>query len=317
MENSSKLIPLIRQQAFCKFATELNILRDTLLDHYGDAIQAILFYGSCFRNGNIDDGIVDLYMIVDHYNVTYVNRFHALLNKLLPPNVFYLEADSKNIKVRAKYAVISMSDFQRGVSMSWFHSYLWGRFAQPAGLLYFRDDSAADSVCKAFCQAVITFMKRTLPSIPEKFDTLKLWHQGLLLSYRAELRAERHAKLIRLVEASSEYYDQLTQEAMSMMPYAVDGIPGEDFTNFHSRISRRKRLANQLAWRARFILGKLLSLLRLSKALFTFKGGIDYVLWKIERHSGIRIEVEPRLRRIPIAGILSIFWRLYRRGAFR
>jgi hypothetical protein len=57
--------------------------------------------------------------------------------------------------------------------------------------------------------------------------------------------------------------------------------------------------------------------LRLLKALFTFKGGIDYVLWKIERHSGVTIEVAPRLRRIPLIGIAVIFWRLYRRGAFR
>ena len=34
-----------------------------------------------------------------------------------------------------------------------------------------------------------------------------------------------------------------------------------------------------------------LSVLRLLKALFTFEGGLDYIAWKLERHSGQRIEV--------------------------
>jgi hypothetical protein len=77
------------------------------------------------------------------------------------------------------------------------------------------------------------------------------------------------------------------------------------------------RLCNGAAWRARILLGKLLSALRLVKGLLTFKGGVDYILWKIERHSGVRVEVGPQLRRFPPLAILVIMWRLYRRDAFR
>ena len=40
--------------------------------------------------------------------------------------------------------------------------------------------------------------------------------------------------------------------------------------------------------------GKLLHVLRLMKATTTFKGGADYILWKVERHSGVRVEVSER-----------------------
>ena len=42
-----------------------------------------------------------------------------------------------------------------------------------------------------------------------------------------------------------------------------------------------------------------------------------YILWKIERHSGVRVEVTPRQRRHPFIFALPLFWRLYRQGAFR
>ncbi len=36
----------------------------------------------------------------------------------------------------------------------------------------------------------------------------------------------------------------------------------------------------------------------------TFRGGVDYILWKIERHSGVKVEVPLRLQTLPAAGNL-------------
>jgi len=57
--------------------------------------------------------------------------------------------------------------------------------------------------------------------------------------------------------------------------------------------------------------------LRLAKAVFTFENGADYLAWKIERHTGVHIEVTPRLRRHPILLSPPVLWRLLRRGAVR
>jgi hypothetical protein len=235
-----------------------------------------------------------------------------MCNRLLPPNVFYLETSGEDGVIRAKYAIVSMADFQRGTSTRWFHSYLWGRFAQPAGIVFCRDASVSILLYTAFSQAVITLVTRTLPSLPAQFDARRVWCQGMLLSYRAELRAERPEKLARLFEWNPRYYQQLTKS----LPYSINEVTGEGVCRWEAQISSRIRFFNRLAWQLRFFQGKLLSVMRLLKALLTFNGGIAYVLWKIKRHSGISIEVPPRLARIPLLGMIYVFWRLYHSGAF-
>ena len=51
--------------------------------------------------------------------------------------------------------------------------------------------------------------------------------------------------------------------------------------------------------------------------LFTFEGAVDYVRWKIERHSGVQLELSPRARRHVLVTGWIVAWRLYRRGGFR
>jgi hypothetical protein len=63
--------------------------------------------------------------------------------------------------------------------------------------------------------------------------------------------------------------------------------------------------------------GTALSILRLLKASFTFDGGLPYLAWKIERHSGVKIEITPFMRRHPRLGALGALWRTRRRGGFR
>ena len=63
--------------------------------------------------------------------------------------------------------------------------------------------------------------------------------------------------------------------------------------------------------------GKLLSILRLVKGLFTFEGGLDYIAWKLERHSGEEIHIPDKVRRAPLIHLWAFFWGLYRRGIFK
>jgi hypothetical protein len=239
------------------------------------------------------------------------------LNKLLPPNVFYLEIEFEEHVIRSKYTVFSMADFEQGTSMRWFHSYLWGRFSQPVGLVYACSEQAAKRVKAALGQALVTFLSRAVPALPTGFNARELWRSGLLLSYRSELRSERPEKLGVLFDTNRAYFEQLTAAAIGRLPYSVTAVGDSEPVRYESQISRQIRYCSRFAWQVRFWQGKLLSVLRLLKALLTFKGGVDYILWKIERHSGVTIEATDRLRRFPVVGLLVVFWRLYRRGAFR
>lgn len=297
-------------------APELTLLGDSIIHRYGDAVAGILYYGSCLRKGDATDGLVDLYVIVDGYRAVYGISAQAIFNWLLPPNVFYLELPVGGAKVRAKYAILSLPQLARG-TRRWFQPYLWGRFAQPSALLRARDASTAEALKEAVGQAVITFMDATLPVLPERFSTRDLWEQGLARSYRTELRAERSSRQTELYRDAESYYFELTAAALTCSRFAISPEGEGAAGNYTADIGRARRRAARAAWYLRTVQGRLLHVLRLIKGLFTFSGGVDYVLWKLERHSGVRLEVSDRVRRHPLIFGWALVWRLYRRGAFR
>jgi hypothetical protein len=312
-----QLLTLISQQSQRPAPPGVRRLCDELLSRYGSAVEAVLFYGSCLRRNDETEGIVDLYVLVDSYRSAYPGLALALGNTLLPPNVFYLELPWGEGLVRAKYAVLSLADFQRGTSQRWFHSYLWGRFAQPATLVYARNPEISQEVQKALAQAVVTFISRVLPNLPECFTAREVWQLGLSLSYRAELRAERVEKLVHLFEVWRAYYEQVTCAAIPALSFPVELVSEAEPFLYQASIPAPSRSLGRLWWVLRSLQGKLLSVLRLFKGLFTFQGGPEYVLWKIERHSGIKVELTARQRRHPLLAVGWVVWRLYRSGAFR
>ena len=317
MSIPSELIRVIERDAFRPPSRALQVLIDEILARHGRAARGILFYGSCLRSGDDLDGLVDLYLLVDSYRNAYSGRVPAGLNALLPPNVFYLECEHEGQVVRTKYAVLSLADFTRGTSPRWFHSYLWGRFAQPTAILYQSDAESAGLMVKGMAQAVVTFARRVLPRIPAEFDARQLWSRGLDLSYGTEFRSEGPGKGTQLFDAAPQYYTEVTGHCLPAASCPVDAVVGTDPPRYRARISAGTRFASRWAWGLRSLQGKVLSVLRLVKAVTTFEGGVDYILWKIERHSGVTVEVEPSLRRRPLLAMVVLSWRLYRLGGFR
>lgn len=315
MNNDNQLKTAVGEWSLRTVPPEVSALAKAARQRHA-GVGAVLFYGSCMRGGRFDEGIVDLYLLVDDYYRAFDSRLQALLNRLLPPNVFYLEVAHGGKTLRAKYAVLTLNDFSRG-ARQWFHSYIWGRFAQPSGLVYARDGESAARVQEALSDAVGSFLRRALPQAPECFTIRELWIRGLSLSYRCELRSENPAATARLFDAAPDYYEAVTPGAFQAMGLTVEPLDGAPPHRYRLRLSPGERKRNSLAWRLRQIQGKLLSVLRLLKGLLTFENGVEYILWKIERHSGIRVESSPALRRFPMISLCVTFWRLFRKGAFR
>ncbi len=316
MDERPDLLRLVREATRQQASPTVEELARRVLERFGESAQAVLFYGSCLRTGS-EEGLIDLYVLVDRYRSAYPSRGLAVANRLLPPNVFYLDFSHGERIVRAKYAVVSLDQFRRGNSRRWFHSYLWARFAQPVGILWARNEDVVDRVVESLAEAVVTFVTRSLPQAGPEFDAHRLWRVGLGLTYRAELRSERPDRAASLVDAAPGYYENVTAAALARAPFRVRPAVRGGRVVFQAEIPAAARLLNRTGWRVRALQGKVLSVLRLLKAVFTFQGGVDYILWKIERHSGVRVEVPERLRGRPIRAALVLSWRLYRKGAFR
>lgn len=295
----------------------LAALLQQLRERHHGAVNTILMYGSCLRGGDIFDGLVDLYLVCDSYGSAYAGRGLALINWLLPPNVFYAEHVHAGRTLRCKYALISSADFRRGCSTRWFESYLWGRFAQPVEILYSRDRSSRASIEQCLLQAGRTFLQRALPRLPASAAVFELWRGALALSYATELRTERSGRAAELAQASLGHFETMTRQLQGTLDFPFSVYELEQTLHYRADVPGYRRAFGRLGWLLRRVYGKLMSVLRLLKGLFTFDGGIDYVVWKLARHSGQEVIVPDRVRRFPLLFMWGFFWRLYRRGVFR
>jgi hypothetical protein len=289
-----------------------------LLDLYGPGINSALLYGSCLRSGDIFDGLLDIYLICDSYTQIYTGRLIAIANRLLPPNVFYGEIEHEGRVLRSKYSIISSADFARGCSQRRFESYIWGRFSQPVKLVYSRDADSRMQLENSLIEAAATFLSRTLPLMPAQGSVGQLWKYSLARSYATELRTERAGRAQELAEASQDFYRLISLQVAGRLGPGFElrrDDTGE--LNYRCRTSGWRHTSARLAWATRRLQGKLMSILRLLKALFTFEGGLDYVAWKLERHSGVEVVIPDRVRRYPLIFMWRFFWGLYRQGAFK
>ncbi len=277
------------------------------------AVQAVLVYGSCLRDGHTEDRLVDLYLLVDDAGGLPGGALLRLLGRLLPPNVYYLErpGEAGGQSIRAKCAVMTAPAFARLTGEGTFQSYFWARFAQPSALGYVRDAACRDRVLAALAAAARTTARRSLPLLGETANARTLWTRAFTETYRCELRAEPAGRAAELVARDAARYGRVTRA----LGLTADDDPDRPFKP--PGIGRAAALRARLAWLARRWSGKALSVLRLLKAAFTFRNGADYLLWKIERHSGVALELTPWQRRHPILASSVLFWRLYRRGGFR
>lgn len=269
---------------------------------HGTAIVAVLLYGSCLREQSFAGKIVDLYLLADSYTKLHHSPITRALNRVLPPNVYYIEEGFEGGRVAAKYAIVTLKQFEGLVSRRTLQPYFWARFAQPAVILWTADDAARRRVQQALGEAVNTMIHEILPLLPAGWTPATLWRRAFAETYRTELRAERGNQAGRLYRAFAERYDRAT-EALCQSVGA------------QAPAAARQRASSR--WRQRRVLGKLLSVLRLIKAGFTFEDGATYLAWKIRRHSGVEIELTPWQRRHPILASSVLAWRLYRAGGFR
>ena len=156
-----------------------------------------------------------------------------------------------------------------------------------------------------------TSLRRSLDGVDKALGRIEL------RQLTGDAPRDRPEKRARLFDAAPDYYEDITCIAMSALGSSVEIVKGDDGISYRVRIPAWERCLSRLTWRLRFIQGKLLSALRLIKAMATFEGGVNYILWKIERHSGVTVDIEPRLRRRPLLAMWVLSWRLYRRGGFR
>jgi hypothetical protein len=264
-------------------------MAEAVAARHGAASRAVLFYGSCLREKQLNGLMLDFYLIVSDYASAYDKAWLAKANALIPPNVFPFQHD----RLAAKFAVLSEADFYRLNGPETRNVSVWARFAQPSRLVWAADETARDAAIRAVSRAAPTLLAAA--GRVEGEAGLDWWRRAFALTYSAELRAERKGRAGSVIDADISRYQRFSPAVIA----AIDPrFPGG-------------------GWGRRRIEGKLLSMLRLAKASATYVGGAEYIAWKINRHAGTAIELKPWQKRHPLLAAISLLPRLLRSGAIR
>lgn len=253
--------------------------------------RAVLFYGSILRTGDLS-GVLDYYVLTERPPAGWRGFF----TRILWPDVSYHELEHGGETLRAKVASMTLAQFQRAVSGAGADTTIWARFVQPSALAWAAEgvrEAIVDAVAGA-CQTAARFAQALGP---EDVSPRGLWTALFQETYKAELRVEKAGREVSILAYDPERYDHVMTAVLEDQGGPLD--PAE-----------RARLRK--AWGPRKLLGKPLNVARLIKAAFTFQGASRYAAWKIERHTGVKIEVTPWRERHPILsapGALLKVWR--------
>lgn len=286
---TNELTRLVEDELSTPVDPKVSAMAAAIAAQYGAAARAVLFYGSCLREKQLDGLMLDFYLIVSDYADAYDKGWMAKANALIPPNVFPFQHDG----LMAKYAVLSEADFLRLNGPETRNVSVWARFAQPSRLVWSSDADAAAKAVAAVSRATPTLLAAA--GKVEGEDPLDWWRRAFSLTYSVELRAERKGRATSVVDADLDRYQRFTGPAIAAIPV---GAPSGQ-------------------WGRRRLEGKLLSVARLAKASATYAGGAEYIAWKINRHAGTDIQLSDWQKRHPLMTAISLLPTLLKSGAIR
>lgn len=263
--------------------------------------DAVLFYGSTLRTGDLD-GVQDFYVLRDG-----AVRGHGILPRLWP-DISYHEIEVARHVIRAKVATMPLDAFRDAAAGGRIDTTIWTRFVQPSALLFARDGAVRDRVVDAIVLSAVTAGMFAALHGPPADEPAGYWRALFKATYDTEFRVEAQGRHEQIVA-----HDPARYERMLPLAWAMAGI---DFDERDGRISPRLR-EDQFqiiseAWWVRARLGRWLNVARLVKAAFTFEGASRYALWKIERHTGVRVSLTPWRERHPILAAPGVLWRVWR-----
>lgn len=260
-------------------------------------VQAVLFYGSILRTGDLS-GVLDYYVLTERPPAGW----RGVFSRLLWPDVSYHEFAEGGAVLRAKVAAMTLGQFRKAASGADLDTTIWARFVQPSALVW-ATPVARETVVDAVADACRTAARYARALGPVDGAPHELWTALFRQTYKAELRVEKAGREVSILTFDPRRYDAVME--------AVWRDAGRTMAE-----TERDRLRG--AWRPRRLLGKPLNVARLIKAAFTFQGAARYAAWKIERHTGVPVEITPWRERHPVLaapGVLLRVWRNRRKSA--
>jgi len=263
---------------------------------------AVLFYGSNLRTGSLD-GVLDFYVLLPG---------EMAQEPKIWPRVSYHEREhggkDGEVTLRAKVATMRLETFAKAASGALNDTTIWARFVQPCALVWHRDETAADDVMVGVASAAMTAAQLAAALGPEKGTADDYWRALFQATYKAEFRVEKPGRENDILSVNAAHFDGLLPAALTAA--GISFVSDGDILAPALDAQERANLLNW--WKKRQRLGKPMNVARLLKASTTFDGAAKYAAWKIERHTGMPVELTPFREKYPVLAAPGVLWSLWR-----
>lgn len=257
---------------------------------------AVLFYGSNLRTQS-REGVLDFYVLTE-----------GEPEKGLWPRVSYREWEHDGETLRAKIATMTLAKFAQAAAGDSLDTTIWARFVQPSALVWARDERARARVTDAICAACQTAARLAVAVGPHKGTEGDYWRALFRQTYKAELRVEKPGRENSILELNADHFDGLLPAALD----AAEIIFSTEGAILIPQLTSEIRRQTLRWWATRRRLGKALNIARLLRAARTFEGAGRYAAWKVERHTGVEVEVTPWRERHPVLAAPGVLWKVWR-----
>ncbi len=287
---------------------EVRDIVDLLRDACGRDLVAVVFFGSRLLGTSPgEESAADLVIVVENYLRFYESigsrlpaarhsGIMAALNRALPPNIIYLN-DPGGLRAGAKCFIITEYDLGLALSADAKDHFFRGRLAQRVHIVYARSDRdrlALERRIDLARRLTVDWVPIYIPQ--DSFGVLDFCRRMMEVSYAGEIRPEARARVLEVFQSQVSFfrlvYGRVLQDAARDGRLVVDGD--------------RFRLAKKPSWRERrrwagfFRRSKARATLRWFKYMLTFDDWLDYIVRKVERRSGVRIDLTKSERRFPV-----------------
>lgn len=289
--------------------------------HWADAAQghavAVLHFGST-RTGATPGArsALDLFLIVTDYRRFYVAAhaalggeasagFLAACNRVLPPNVLHGMGPGD---AEAKLFVLSEEDLVRATGPHPKDHFVRARLAQDVGVIWARDDAAAGRIT-----ALLAAVRAQVPEwmrafLRGEFTAEDFARTFLRVSYAAEIRPESAERVDEVFAIQRGFLvNELGKSLEAACQRGAVTRRGERYAYAHPAGAVAR--AGARAWLG---LSRARATLRWVKYMWTFSGWLDYIAAKVERRTGVHVELSARARRWPLIFLWPTFFQVMR-----
>ncbi|RAK52787.1 hypothetical protein [Phenylobacterium deserti] len=299
---SPELLSFVRRELAAPVPDQVRQFGESLARDRGAV--AVLFYGSILRTGDLS-GVLDYYLLTPR---PLRRGVRALAERWLWPEVSYHQMDLGGETLRAKAATLPVQTFRSAAGGLQLDTTIWTRFVQPSAVIWSAETAVAEEIVVAVAAACETAARFAAALGPQSGSAEAFWLALFRSTYQAELRMEDPTRSAQILAYQPERYRALLPLAWASAGIGFD-VSRDQLTPKLPQAERRCILA---AWAQRRRAGKPLNVARLIKATFTFEGAARYAAWKIERHTGLHIEVTPWRERHPLLAAPIVVWKLWR-----